>query len=90
MEQLAEALGPIAILGSWVVGLTWWASRMSTRLDHLDHGEHGRVPKVERRVDALEDDISEIKGDVREIKTHTAWIRDALAGAARQRKEPTA
>lgn len=88
MGSFVEAVGPLAILGSWVVGLTWWAARMATRMDALDKDEHGRVPKLEERVDEIDDKLATIETNSAVAATNTEWIKAMLERALRT-KEPT-
>jgi hypothetical protein len=47
---------------------------MAQRLKHLDEAEFGRVPKIEQRVDAVEDDLASVKRDAAVAATNTEWI----------------
>lgn len=103
MDQFATilaSLGPVGILAAGFLGVVAWVARMSakaaqqyervhSRLDNLDHEERGRVPRVERRVEATEEDIAEMKTGIAVIQTDTQWIREALGdktAPARKRK----
>lgn len=86
--EILSATGPWGLLAAGFVWIVVWMTRMADRLDALDKAEHGRMPKVEKRVTELETDIAEIKTDVAVAAKNTEWIKDHLDRALRA-KEPT-
>lgn len=100
VTDLLSTLGPVGVFAAAFVIIlagVWRLSgkveQVNSRLDNLDHHERGRVPKVERRVDEHDEELSEIRTDLAVIRTDTQWIRKALgdtpsaaATPARRRK----
>lgn len=93
MQALAQA-GPWGLLAGGLVALALYLTSVDhahrtglnaikERLDHLDDRDKGRVPKAERRIDVLEADFAEIKGDIRETRTDIGWIKDHLKAKER-------
>lgn len=89
-------LGPAGVLAAGFVALTAWVARIASghaawrtsvshRLDDIDHRERGRVTKVERRVDDLEDAVADIKTDVALAANNSTWIKDTMERALRSK-----
>ena len=82
---LLGALGPIGVLAGGMIAVTLWVGRVSHRLDSLDHKDTGRVTKVERRVDEIEEDLEQIKIDSAVAANNTNWIKQYLERPVRDR-----
>lgn len=75
---LIAALGPWGILVAGFLFLAVWMTRIEHRVHLLDRDEHGRVPRIEVRVDDLAEGQVRIDKTLTGIATDTGWIKHTL------------
>jgi len=92
IKILVMVFGILITISGWAFGLGMWkASTNFTADDVQEHTERienieNVIPQVEKNTSEIEmvksnqnkwiDDISEMKGDIKEIKAHLEWLRE--------------